>query len=168
MAKKKPKVEFQWRTGFPFQGDPNETGLELTRLSSQHGGLTRELVLEEAMAGNLVLAQHFNFVDIEGAARRHWLDQAQQLILACETVYVSRGQAQKVVAFVNVRYESRRVYIPSGDAMASEDLSEQVEIACRSEIRSLRKRYEQLLGLQKVLAMIHEEFAEEEEAVPVS
>ncbi len=164
------KVEFHWRPGSPFRGDANEVGLALMELAKKHrttvDQLTASIVVDAAMEGHPVLGSLFNFKDIAGAARLHWEQRARRLLTCCQAVYKSGGVSHPVNAWVNVKFEGERTYVPSSQAMADPDMSDQVEASCRAGIQAWRARYESLLGLSKVHKIAEEELQEAEEPVP--
>lgn len=148
---------YKFRQGASIKGDPQIVGehLELLRTKAPSGKLTPDDVLADAANPNSPLHPSFDWDDTEAA--RNWrLNQARQLVASVVVVYRrSEGaEPQTVRAFVSVRTEEGRGYVPTFDAMSDEDLRRQTLLRAWNEMQSFRKRYGDLAEFASIFASL--------------
>lgn len=135
----------------------------LTGLAASHGGLTPELVLNEARPKESPLHKHFCWDDTEAAEKYREL-QAASLIRKIKVSYITPENKTIVVrAFLNVQPEltqgvsdqdeletKRGLYLPMQEAMT--DYRSQLLDQCKADCAAFRRKYAALHEVANILA----------------
>lgn len=146
-------MQFAWKSGYPTRGlDAQMVGEELEAIRERHGGITAEVVVDEARPEDAPLHPAFEWDD-KIAAEEYRKEQARNLIRA---VVIRRPEAEERVpirAFVTVREEAgNTVYTSTVAALSDEELRRQVLERALRELNAWRRRYDDLAELAEVLA----------------
>ena len=124
-------------------------GEELERIRSERGVLTPDEVLKEAENPDSPLHEAFEW-DNDAAARQHRLTQARRLIVSIRII--NPPTAKPMTAFVSVRDpEHGRTYMPTVQALTSDDLRARLLMEARQMIESLERRYQYLVDAGDIL-----------------
>lgn len=149
-----PMTQYQygWKSGYPTRGlDAQMVGEELEAIRERHGGITAEVVVDEARPEDAPLHPAFEWDD-KVAAEEYRKEQARTLIRA---VVIRRPEAEErapVRAFVTVKEESgSTIYTSTVAALSDPDLRAQVLRRALRELDSWRQRYHDLEEVAEVL-----------------
>lgn len=130
---------------------------ELEFVRAQHGGVLRpEDVVEFARDERTALHGEFEWDDKE-AAQEHRLWQARKVIRLVLTVVESPAGNQTVPMYVSLVTDRSRPgggYRPLVDVMSSEDMREELLRQALRELKTVRKKYEQVRELRPIFRAI--------------
>lgn len=147
---------YTWKDGFPTRGvKPEDAAARLDAIRAKGGGmLTPADVVRDARAKRSPLHPLFEWDD-GAAAHEYRLAQARGVIRAVVVTTPERPEAP-IRAFVSVREsdETGRTYTSTLAALASPSLREQVLAAAKAELASWRRKYDGLLELAEVFAVV--------------
>lgn len=147
----KPKNKYSWGDGWHPKMDANVVGGVVEKIESEHGAVTKELLLEESRPEDSATHSMFEW-DNDKAAEKWRLEQAKQTINALRVVYVKPDKEKVTVkAFVNVSDFSNKAVFRNVDiALRDEDMREIYLKRIRSELEAYIKRnqdFEELADL---------------------
>lgn len=130
---------------------------ELEFVRSQHGGVLRpEDVVEFARNERTALHADFEWDDTE-AAQQHRLWQARKVIRLTVTVIPSPAGDQTVPMYVSLVPDRQRPgggYRPLAEVMTAEDMREQLLRQALGELKTVRRKYEQIRELRPIFKAI--------------
>lgn len=165
MAKqKKQNVEIVQRyaavLGAPLSDrDAVRIGNRLEQLYKKAEHLTPEVVLEDARRPRSPLHKYFEWDD-SSAAESWRLNQARALVRSVRVVFESDDKevSHDMRAFISVVGEDKkRVYMPSVEAMADDEIFEQVLQQLTRDINGLKKRYAKYREFSTFFRSLHRE-----------
>ena len=129
--------------------------LELVR-TNNGGVLQAEDVVEFARNKRTALHEEFEWDD-SLAAQQHRIEQARRVIRLTLTVVESPAGTQAIpmyVSLVSDRQQPGGGYRPLVDVMNADDMREELLRQALSDLKSVRKRYEQLQELRPIFRAI--------------
>jgi hypothetical protein len=129
--------------------------LELVR-ANNGGVLQAEDVVEFARNKRTALHEEFEWDD-SLAAQQHRIEQARRVIRLTLTVVESPAGTQAIpmyVSLVSDRQQPGGGYRPLVDVMSAEDMREELLRQALGDLKSVRKRYEQLQELRPIFRAI--------------
>ena len=141
---------------------------ELEFVRSQHDGVLRpEDVVEFARNERTALHADFQWDDTE-AAQQFRLWQARQVIRLTLTVVDSPAGKQSIPMYVSLVTDRQKPgggYRPLVDVMSAEDLRDELLRQALGELKTVRKKYQQLQELRPIFRAI-EKVEEETQGQP--
>lgn len=148
-------VDYKVRPGSPIrEGDLPEIRKELEAIRERRQILTAPIVLEEARDPGSPLHKYFTW-NVGQAAEERWLDQARSLIRVAQVVIRhDTGQTTVNTAYVSIKKDTGRQYVPVLEALSEAEMAQKVEEEFWDDLQAFIKRYESIESISGVLAEI--------------
>lgn len=149
--KKKSKTAYRFSPHYGAPVQAQTAGEELSRIESEHGGITPKLVVDESRPEEAPLHPVFEWND-ETAAEEWRKDQASRLIRSVRCVSSDEERTDEGPAFVSVvsRESEQREYISTVKAMDDEEYRAQVLEDVIALLKGIQKRHRDLSELAGV------------------
>lgn len=155
-------IRYRWRRGahVPAGLKADLVAAEITAIEQQHGGLTPDLVVENARNEASAMHRWFEWDDDE-AAHQYRIQQARQILSSVTVVYVDGPrQSEPVQAFVSLRIEDEpRRYHSITAAMANPQTRDIVLDDARRALAAWRRKYEGFAELADLYKAIDQQIA---------
>lgn len=157
---RKKKQETKYEFSVPIFGklDANVAGKELERIREKYGVLEPSDVVIESIPEDAPLHCVFNWDDTSAAFK--WRqEQAKSLIRHIKVVIVNNKVEVAVRAYVNVKPDinkDKRVYMPTMDAIHSDDAYRDLLEQSKDDMNSFIEKYSQIQELNPVKAAMLE------------
>lgn len=139
--------------------DAETLGTELQRLSDKHGRLKPPEIVKAARRDNSPLHPCFTW-NVKEAAEKCWIEEARKLVQVIVLVDEEKESRPPVRAFVSLLEQEpgsedpEPAYVHMLDAMGDPERRAQVLERAMRELEAWRKRYENLVELADVFAVI--------------
>ncbi|MES2634002.1 MAG: hypothetical protein V4669_13595 [Pseudomonadota bacterium] len=148
------KTVYKFKEGAHLNGDAQAAGERLDALRKKAGGLTPEVVVDDASREGSVLHTYFEWDD-SAAARKYRLDQASYLLRSV-TVEISEGDAPSTFrAFVPVQKRTgERIYESTAMALSDAEYRKQVLAQAHAELGAVARKWRELKELSEVVQAI--------------
>lgn len=145
---------YTWRPRAQIGIDPQMCGERFAALREQHGGITAEIILNDAQYGEgAVYGEYFQWDDAS-AAGQYRLDQARKLLRSICVTFEERPAAEPIRAFVVVARNDDQQYEDIVTVMSDAALRQQVMTRAWRELESWRRRYDDLVEFGALFAAI--------------
>ena len=141
---------YRWKEGVRVSLAAQIVGERLEEVRSTYGGLTKQVVVEDAKSKNSPLHSYFEWDD-KKAATSYRENQAGELIRWLGVI-VEKPDGEEVLtrAFVSVIEQDERGYTSVAHAMSDNALRKQVLMNAWNELSSFKKKYEEYEELSSV------------------